>query len=127
MATAAATCHGHGTHVAGTVGGARFGVAKAVTLHSVRALGCDGYGSYSGLALAIDWITTNHVKPAVISMSIGGWQSEVVNAAIRHAIAEGITFVGAAGNDGEDSCRHLMGGVPEALVVGASGYNDWRE
>ena len=120
-------CHGHGTHVAGTVGGARFGVAKATTLHSVRALGCDGYGSYSGLAVAIDWITANHVKPAVISMSIGGWPSEIVNVAIRNAIAEGITFVGAAGNDGEDSCWHLMGGVPEALVVGASGYDDRRE
>ena len=120
-------CHGHGTHVAGTVGGTRSGVARRSTLHSVRALGCDGYGSYSGLALAIDWITANHVKPAVISMSIGGGQSETVNAAIRGAIALGITVVGAAGNEGEDSCLHLMGGVPEALVVGASGYNDWRE
>jgi len=120
-------CHGHGTHVAGTIGGTRSGVAKESTLYSVRALGCDGYGSFSGLALAIDWITVNHVKPAVISMSIGGGQSETVNAAIRGAIALGITVVGAAGNEGEDSCLHLMGGVPEALVVGASSYNDWRE
>ena len=105
----------------------RSGVAKESTLYAVRALGCDGYGSFSGLALAIDWITANHVKPAVISMSIGGGQSETVNAAIRGAIALGITVVGAAGNEGEDSCLHLMGGVPEALVVGASGYNDWRD
>jgi hypothetical protein len=67
------------------------------------------------------------VKPAVISMSIGGGQSETVNAAIRGAIALGITVVGAAGNEGKDSCLHFMGGVPEALVVGASGYSDWRE
>ena len=120
-------CHGHGTHVAGTVGGVRSGVAKASTLYSVRALGCDGYGSYSGLALAIDWIAANYVTPAVINMSIGGGQSETVNRAIRGAIALGITVVGAAGNEGEDSCPHLMGGVAEALVVGASGYSDWRE
>ena len=79
------------------------------------------------VALAIDWIAANHVKPAVISMSIGGGQSETVNRAIRGAIALGITVVGAAGNEGEDSCLHLMGGVPETLVIGASGYNDWRE
>ena len=120
-------CYGHGTHVAGTVGGGRFGVAKNVNLHSVRVLGCDGYGTYSGVAAGIDWITGNHVKPAVISMSIGGSGSETVNAAIRAAIAAGITFVGAAGNENEDSCLHLMGGVPEALVIGASGYTDERE
>jgi Subtilase family/Bacterial Ig domain/Peptidase inhibitor I9 len=120
-------CYGHGTHVAGTVGGGRFGVAKNVNLYSVRVLGCDGYGSYSGVAEGIDWITGNHVKPAVISMSIGGGASETVDAAIRAAIAAGITFVGAAGNDNEDSCLHLMGGVPEALVIGASGSTDVRE
>ena len=72
-------CHGHGTHVAGTIGRYAFRRGQESTLHSVRALGCDGYGSFSGLALAIDWITANHVKPAVISMSIGGGQSETVN------------------------------------------------
>ena len=121
-------CHGHGTHVAGTVGGGRFGVAKNVNLHGVRVLGCDGWGSFSGLAAGIDWITGNHVKPAVISMSIGASVgSETVNAAIRAAIAAGITVVAAAGNDNEDSCFHLMGGVPEALVIGASGWMDDRE
>jgi len=120
-------CHGHGTHVAGTVGGARSGVAKGATLHSVRVFGCEGWAYFSVIAAAIDWVAANHVKPAVISMSIGGGQSEAVNAAIRGAIALGITVVGAAGNEYEDSCLHFMGGVPEALVVGASGYSDWRE
>jgi aqualysin 1 len=121
-------CHGHGTHVAGTVGGGRFGVAKNANLYSVRVLGCDGFGSYSGLAAGIDWITANHVKPAVISMSIGGPSlSDTVDAAIRGAIAAGVTVVAAAGNDNEDSCFHLMGGVPETLVIGASGYTDERE
>ena len=120
-------CHGHGTHVAGTVGGARSGVAKGVTLISVRALGCDGFGSYSGLALAIDWITAQHVKPAVISMSIQGARSDAVEQAIRAAVAAGITFVAAAGNYSSDACSYLMGGNREAIVVAASGYSDWRE
>ncbi len=120
-------CHGHGTHVAGTVGGARSGVAKAATLHSVRVFDCAGSAYWSVITSAIDWIAANHVKPAVISMSIGGGQSESVNTAIRGAIARGITVVGAAGNENEDSCLHFMGGVPAALVVGASGYDDWRE
>lgn len=121
-------CHGHGTHVAGIVGGARFGVAKRASLYSVRALGCDGYGTLSGLALAIDWVVDHHLRPAVISMSIGASvQSDAVNAAIQAAITAGITFVGAAGNDADDSCSHLVGGVPDALVVGASGYSDARE
>ena len=96
-------------------------------LTSVRALGCDGFGSYSGLALAIDWITAHHMKPAVISMSIGGGRSYAVEQAIGAAVAAGITFVAAAGNSGDDACWYLAGGNPEALVVGASGYSDWRE
>ena len=120
-------CHGHGTHVAGTVGGDRFGVAKRVKLYSVRVFTCDGLGTFSGVVAAIDWVTNNHVKPAVINMSIGGGASEAINAAIRSAISHGVTVVGAAGNEAEDSCVHLMGGVPEALVVGASGHSDGRE
>jgi len=120
-------CHGHGTHVAGIIGGARFGVAKHVTLHSVRAIGCDGSGSYSGVAAAIDWVVANHRNPAVINMSLGGDRSDSVDEAIRGAIASGIMFVGAAGNENDDSCSHLNGGVAEALVIGASGYTDWRE
>ena len=120
-------CHGHGTHVAGIIGGARFGVAKLVTLHSVRVIGCDGNGYVSDVIAGIDWTTAYHLKPAVINMSIGGALSDATSDAIRGAIAAGITFVGAAGNGNDDSCVGLMGGVPDALVVAASGYNDWRE
>ena len=120
-------CNGHGTHVAGIVGGVRFGVAKLVTLYSVRVLGCDGYGLISDVIAGIDWTTAYHLKPAVINMSIRATLSDATNDAIRGAIAAGITFVGAAGNENADSCVGLMGGVPDALVVGASGYTDWRE
>ena len=120
-------CNGHGTHVAGIIGGARFGVAKLVTLHSVRVLGCDAFGTISDLITGIDWVTAYHVKPAVINMSIEAALSEATNDAIRGAVNAGITFVGAAGNQDADSCAGLMGGVPDALVVGASGYSDARE
>jgi aqualysin 1 len=120
-------CHGHGTHVAGTIGGARFGVAKNATLHSARIFGCDGYGWVSGLVEAIDWVTANHAKPAVINMSVGAGPSQAFNDAVQGASNAGITIVGSAGNDNGDSCSSLMGGVPAILVVGASGHEDWRE
>ncbi|WP_395836047.1 S8 family serine peptidase [Cystobacter fuscus] len=65
-------CNGHGTHVAGTAGGSQWGVAKNVRLHAVRVLGCDGKGSTSGVIAGVDWVTANHVKPAVANMSLGG-------------------------------------------------------
>jgi hypothetical protein len=120
-------CHGHGTHVAGIVGGLRSGVAKSVTLHSVRVLGCDGPGSLSDVIAGIDWITTHHVRPAVINMSIGGGVSEAFNESARAALVAGITFVAAAGNDSADACNGLVGGVPGLVVVGASGSSDARE
>ena len=90
-------------------------------------LGCDGFGLISDVIAGIDWTTAYHLKPAVINMSIRATLSDATNDAIRGAIAAGITFVGAAGNENADSCVGLMGGVPDALVVGASGYTDWRE
>jgi subtilisin family serine protease len=65
-------CHGHGTHVAGTIGGTTYGVAKGVTLHAVRVLGCDGTGTFSQVIAGIDWVTANHIKPAVANMSLSG-------------------------------------------------------
>jgi aqualysin 1 len=120
-------CNGHGTHVAATVGGSRFGVAKFANLHSVRVLGCDGHGYVSGLVAAIDWIIANHIKPAVINISIGAGLSRTFGDAVRSAIAADITVVGAAGNDDSDSCNGLMGGASGILVVSASSYGDRRE
>ena len=119
-------CNGHGTHVAGIVGGGRFGVAKGVTLHSVRVLGCDGTGYVSDLLAGLDWIATNGVLPAVINMSINAGASEAFDESARGALKAGVTFVAAAGNDSVDACGGLVGGVPELIVVGASGASDAR-
>jgi aqualysin 1 len=120
-------CHGHGTHIAGIVGGTRFGVAKWATLRSVRVIGCDGVGYLSDLVAGIDWVTANHIKPAVVNMSIQGSLDDVVTEAMRGAVAAGITVVGAAGNDGGDGCLGLMGGVPAAISVAATDSSDRRE
>ena len=122
----AGDCHGHGTHVAGTVGGARSGVAKGVTLHSVRVMGCDGYGYMSDLLAGIDRISTHGVRPAVINMSIESAPSDAFNDSARGALAVGITFVAAAGNGGVDACDGMVGGVPGLIVVGGSMSGDER-
>ena len=119
-------CNGHGTHVAGIIGGSRVGVAKLVTLHSVRVLGCDGTGYVSDLVAGIDWIVANQQKPAVINMSIQALPNATFSDALRGAIAAGITFVAAAGNDSSDACFGLTGDVPDAIVVGASDIADSR-
>lgn len=119
-------CNGHGTHVAGIIGGSRVGVAKLVTLHSVRVLGCDGTGYVSDLVAGIDWIVANQRKPAVINMSIQALPNATFSDALRGAIAAGITFVAAAGNDSSDACFGLTGDVPDAIVVGASDIADSR-
>ncbi len=96
--TYAADCDGHGTHVAGTAAGGNTGVARSANLHSVRVLDCTGSGLTSHIVAGIDWVTKNHVKPAVANMSLGGGKSATENAAVAKAIAKGVTFVVAAGN-----------------------------
>ena len=119
-------CHGHGTHVAGTVGGVTFGVAKAVRLHAVRVLGCNGTGPTSGVIAGVDWVTANHVAPAVANMSLGGGASQALDAAVRNSIASGVTYAIAAGNGGDDACSVSPARVTEALTIGATTSSDAR-
>lgn len=119
-------CNGHGTHVAGTAAGSEYGVAKAATLYPVRVLNCAGSGSNSAVIAGVDWIAGNHQKPAVANMSLGGGNSDALDAAVRGAIDAGVTFVVAAGNDNQDACSGSPNRVAEALTVGSTTNSDQR-
>jgi subtilisin family serine protease len=119
-------CNGHGTHVAGTVGGTLYGVAKGVTLHPVRVLNCQGTGAVSQVLAGIDWLTANHTQPAVANLSLGGPASPTLDNAVRNSVAAGVTFVVAAGNENTNACVTSPARVAEALTVGASTVGDAR-
>lgn len=119
-------CNGHGTHVAGTIGGSTYGVAKGVTLHPVRVLDCNGSGSTSSVIAGLDWVTQNHIKPAVINMSLGGGASTALDTAVNNAINAGVTVVVAAGNDNRNACRYSPARVSAAITVGATTSTDYR-
>ena len=119
-------CNGHGTHVAGTVGGTTYGVAKAVTLHPVRVLGCSGSGSTSGVIAGVDWVTANRVKPAVANMSLGGGASSALDTAVVNSIGAGVSYAIAAGNSNADACATSPARVAAALTVGATTSTDAR-
>jgi subtilisin family serine protease len=119
-------CSGHGTHVAATLGGDRYGVAKGVDLVALRVLDCDGVGSFANIIAAVDWVTANAAKPAVVNMSFGGATFAPLNDAITASIASGVTYVVAAGNDNVDACGASPAGTPGAVTVGATDRNDVR-
>ncbi|THV21700.1 S8 family peptidase [Glycomyces paridis] len=119
-----ADCHGHGTHVAGTVGGTTYGLAKDVTIRAVRVLDCGGSGSYSAIIGGIDWVAANADGPAVANMSLGGTFSQALNDAIAAAVESGVTFAIAAGNEGQDACNVSPGSEPSAITVGATDQTD---
>ncbi|WP_371615936.1 S8 family peptidase [Streptomyces sp. NBC_00454] len=123
-------CNGHGTHVAGTVGGATYGVAKGVSLVAVKVADCRGEATLSAITGGIDWMVRDSLKspgvPAVANMSLGGGYSYALNRAVTRAIASGITFTVAAGNSAEDACTGSPAGVPQAVTVGATDAEDRR-
>lgn len=113
-------CNGHGTHVAGTVGGATYGVAKNVTIVAVRVLNCQGSGSNSGVIAGIDWVTGQSARPAVANMSLGGGFSQSLNDAVARATTAGIVFAVAAGNSTANACNYSPSSAPSAITVGAT-------
>ena len=125
---AADDCNGHGTHVAGTAGGATHGVAKGVNLVAVRVLDCAGGGTTSGVIAGIDWVTGAHAAgvPAVANMSLGGGASTALDQAVQNSIADGVTYAVAAGNDNINACYDSPARVTAALTVGSTTSSDSR-
>jgi subtilisin family serine protease len=122
----ASDCNGHGTHVAGTIGGAHYGVAKKVKLVAVRVLDCDGSGTLSSVIAGVDWVTANAQKPAVANMSLGGGRSASLEAAVQRSIDSGVTYAVAAGNDDTNAAQESPAALPAAITVAASDSTDHR-
>ena len=119
-------CDGHGTHVAGTIGGSTYGVAPGVRLVSARALDCEGSGYNSWVIAAMDWVAANRRLPAVVNMSLGGGASTTMDSAVQRLVSSGVSVVVAAGNDNRDACLDSPGRAPAAVTVGATTSSDAR-
>jgi subtilisin family serine protease len=119
-------CNGHGTHVAGTIGGTTYGLAKEVTVVGVRVLDCEGSGTYADVIAGIEWVAENASGPSVANMSLGGGYSAAVNSAVASAVDAGVTFAVAAGNDDADACDTSPASEGSALTVAATDSSDAR-
>ncbi|QKW08940.1 S8 family peptidase [Streptomyces sp. NA04227] len=118
--------HGHGTHVAGTVGGTAHGVAKKAKIVAVRVLDNNGSGTTEQVVAGIDWVAQNASGPSVANMSLGGGADSALDTAVRNAIASGVTFAVAAGNESTDASTKSPARVAEAITVGSTTNTDAR-
>jgi subtilisin family serine protease len=121
-------CNGHGTHVAGTVGGSVHGVAKGVRLVGVRVLNCQGSGANSGVIAGVDWVTGNHAagQPAIANMSLGGGANTALDNAVNNSINDGVSYAVAAGNSNANACNSSPSRVAAAMTVGSTTSSDAR-
>lgn len=119
-------CNGHGTHVAGTIGGSTFGVAKSALLRGVRVLNCSGSGSNSGVIAGVDFVRLNHIAPAVANMSLGGGISSALDTAVNNLHNANVTIAVAAGNSNANACNSSPARAANAITVGSTTTTDAR-
>ncbi|HEY0431220.1 MAG TPA: S8 family peptidase, partial [Pyrinomonadaceae bacterium] len=122
-----ADCHGHGTHVSGTIGGSTYGVAKSAMLRGVRVLDCTGNGATSGVIAGVDWVRNNHIAPAVANMSLGGGVSSALDTAVNNLHNANVTIAVAAGNNnGANACNFSPARAANAITTGSTTTTDAR-
>jgi subtilisin family serine protease len=121
-----ADCNGHGTHVAGIIGAATYGVAKGVSLRGVRVLDCNGSGSTSAIVAAIDWVRLNAVKPAVANLSLGGGLSSTLNTAVTSLSNAGIFTAVASGNENQNACNVSPASAAAVFTTAGTNADDTR-
>jgi subtilisin family serine protease len=119
-------CNGHGTHVAGTIGGSTFGVAKSVNLRGVRVLNCSGSGTNSGVIAGVDFVRLNRQNPAVANMSLGGGASSALDTAVNNLSNSGVAIAVAAGNSNTNACNSSPARAANAITVGSTTTSDAR-